>query len=200
MISLENFLHKYNESIFEDYPSTIYYACYNNDIEILEWLNNEFVKEDFKFCENILEDLIQEGKFMSLQWLYKNYKEIFNNFPFLIYILENNIIYKLKILKYKFGDNFKNYIGEYIKNNNETKIIEFFFRFYNMIKDNIDEIIKNVCYNGDIDMLNFLIKNNYYNNYNFILQYIETINTYQKKIISDYICNQMLNFVELKIC
>lgn len=199
MLSLDEFINKYGESIYDDYSSTIVYACFNNNIEILEWLNNKFTKDDFIYCENELERLLEEGKFMSLQWLYKNYRELFNNNPFAVYLLEKNIIYKLKLLKYYFNENFSTYVGIYIKNYNLEKIMEIFFKLYATINSNIKHIIIQLCNVGDIDLLNFLIDHNHYNNYDFISNYIDNIHIYQKNIISDYICNKMLNFVDLKI-
>jgi hypothetical protein len=194
MLSLNDFLNKYNEYIYEDYSSTIYYSCYNNNIEVLEWLYNDFVKEDFMYCEIIIQDLFRKGNFIVLEWLYIKYKDIFNNNQKIVNILEDNIIYKLKLLKYFFDNNFTN-----INFENIEEVNVFFSKFENTIFLNINDIIKKICEIGDIKMLKYMVENNYYNNYNFIMNYINNVNKFQKNIISDYITNIILNLDDLKI-
>lgn len=199
MLSLDEFLNKYDESIYEDYSSSIIYACFNNNTEILEWLNNNFVKEDFLYCQNILEDLAIQGNFVTLEWLYFHYKEIFDNHPFISYLLEEKIIFKIKLLKYYFNDNFNHYIGTFIKNCNIEKILENFFKLFISMKQYMKTIIVKICNVGDVEMLKFLMKYNYFNDNNYILNYIENINKYHKNKISDLMLNNMLNFDNLSI-
>lgn len=199
MLSLKEFLDKYGESIYEDYSSTIVYACYNNNIEILNWLNNNFVKDDFMFCENIIEDLALKGNFIVLEWLYENYIKIFDNYPFIVNLLNENIIFKIKILKYYFNDNFEIFFNNVIKSHNINEITETFFRFYHFINNYIYDIVKKICDIGDIKMLEFLYQKNYFNDINFVMEYIKNINDYQQDIISTYICNNIINIDKLNI-